>query len=521
MAHRSKLVALILSVKLTGSFPVALEMNLESMQIPEGFLPQSYGHEYSPKESRIVLPKSDLFYAQHEPGSAGERLPFLSIDQNGALQLGAGLSVLKSLDKKAPVSIVSVFGAARTGKSFLLNCLAGRLGMFRCNNQHLPCTKGCDISASTNKLKSIAEHVGVTIAAPMATARVAWVDCEGSGDQDVSYDTKLTMPLLISSKVIIFNHKGAPTASSMLDQLSVLAKTAEGVEGTQQKMFGHLHLVLRDYSFDTPKAEILDKILGEEPIPPPSRLQLPRSKMHEHTGHDPARSAKERNDIRLLLKTNFASISAWLLTQPAEPNQLKAYPELPESKVNREFVNQVQEMLHTLAEQLGEKQTLTGPSTANLLARAVQQINKDGKIRILSAMEGMEREHIKATGSFLASRDLAVFTDQIRQRLPVSQTELQKVCADYLKETLMQYDAKLGDVIAGEEDRTTQRKDIEEAFRLRLQELETLNLEATTKWVRHVVEREMQMFRRQFIAEAEAGDYTKQQIERKGITLCI
>lgn len=481
-------------------------MNLESMQIPEGFLPQNYGApDYSPKESRIVLPRSDLFYAQHEQGSVGERLPFLAMDQTGALQLGTGLSMLKSLDKKVPLSLVSVFGAARTGKSFLLNCLAGKPGLFRCNNQHLPCTKGSDISASTNKLKSIADHVGVKVAAPMANARVAWVDCEGSGDQDVSYDTKLTMPLLISSKVIIFNHKGAPTASSMLDQLSVLARTAEGVE-TNRKMFGHLHLVLRDYSFDTPKAEILEKILGEEPLPPPSRLQVPRSnKRPEHTGHDPARSAKERNDIRQLLKTNFASINVWLLTQPAEPDQLKAYPELPESKVNREFVTQVHEMLRVVTEQLAETQTLTGPSTATLLTRAVQQINKDGKIRILSAMEGMEREHIKATGSFLSDRDLTVFTDQIRQRLPVSQAELQKVCAEYLKETLAQYDAKLGDVIAGDEDRAEQRKEIEEAFKLRLKELETLNLEATAKWVRHVVEREMQMFRRQFIAEAEAG----------------
>jgi hypothetical protein len=44
------------------------------------------------------------------------------------------------------VGIISIFGAARQGKSFLMNCLAGETDLFQISNERESCTQGIDVS---------------------------------------------------------------------------------------------------------------------------------------------------------------------------------------------------------------------------------------------------------------------------------------------------------------------------------------------------------------------------------------
>lgn len=101
---------------------------------------------------------------------------------------------------------------------------------------------------------------------------IGFVDAEGQGDRDISCtfipfllwfylrnysvhlnifaidDSRLVSPVLLSSKVVIFNWKDTLQADRMLNLLAVLARAAQGVEhddgedDSSSKVFGHLHM---------------------------------------------------------------------------------------------------------------------------------------------------------------------------------------------------------------------------------------------------------------------------------------
>jgi hypothetical protein len=76
------------------------------------------------------------------------------------------------------------------------------------------------------------------------------------GDKHKAYDVLLVTPLLLVSKVCIFNHKGLPNKSSTLDQLTVLCNAAKQVQLKHRKhVFGHLILLLRDCDQDATVCE--------------------------------------------------------------------------------------------------------------------------------------------------------------------------------------------------------------------------------------------------------------------------
>ena len=83
-------------------------------------------------------------------------------------------------------NLISIFGAARQGKSFLMNCLAGTTGLFTISNLSTPCTQGIDISKNMVPLKTFSEVDGGQ--STTGKMMVGFVDAEGQGDRDVTYD---------------------------------------------------------------------------------------------------------------------------------------------------------------------------------------------------------------------------------------------------------------------------------------------------------------------------------------------
>lgn len=191
----------------------------------------------------------------------------LMVHQSGQFwATSPGVDVLSALPAKAPLSLVSIIGSSRGGKSTLLNCLAGGSIFNVSNSWGTPCTAGVDISSytmlrdylldgkrdgkrdgkhddrsspydaleSSSKLSPSVLQCPEAPGSPMTPigrrksslreSYVGFVDVEGQGDRDSLFDVNLALPILVSSAVVIFNWHGPLQRNTLLDGLGTLAK---------------------------------------------------------------------------------------------------------------------------------------------------------------------------------------------------------------------------------------------------------------------------------------------------------
>jgi hypothetical protein len=99
-----------------------------------------------------------------------------------------GTSVFRDVERNQ-CNLISIFGRARQGKSFLMNCLAGEKEIFRISNEKESCTQGIDISNKWLSLADFSKIDGGRVS--MGKAKVGFVDAEGQGDKDISYGEKI------------------------------------------------------------------------------------------------------------------------------------------------------------------------------------------------------------------------------------------------------------------------------------------------------------------------------------------
>lgn len=114
-----------------------------------------------------------------------------------------GNAVVSNFPAK-PLNLVTIWGAAKTGKSFFLNALAQTDGLFHVSGAMEPCTTGVDLSRTVTPLYSIKKNTTASSALGSSSSSeppfVGFVDVEGQGDKHYSYDMLLTTPLLLLSK---------------------------------------------------------------------------------------------------------------------------------------------------------------------------------------------------------------------------------------------------------------------------------------------------------------------------------
>eukprot|EP00752_Nemacystus_decipiens_P015572 g13895.t1 len=203
------------------------------------------------------------------------------------------------------VNVLTIFGAARQGKSFLMNALAGVDDIFPVSPEAVACTAGADLSPTLMALPDFERGGGVP-AHPTSGSphpKIAFVDMEGQGDKSAEHSIRLATPFLIVSKVVIFNWRGLPNKQTMLQELVLMIKAAEKVlpgDRDAEPAFGHLIILMRDVDMDA--ASIEEIVLKKE-----------RTRGLKHVEK---KNMEERNLIREGLNEAFSSIAVHTMPSP-------------------------------------------------------------------------------------------------------------------------------------------------------------------------------------------------------------
>ena len=138
-------------------------------------------------------------------------------------------------------NIVTIVGSARTGKSTLMNRLV-ESDVFKTSKSRRACTEGVCLS----ELKNVGGN-GV----------VVYADTEGKGNNNINNDNKLLMPVVLLSKVVIFNVWKQVLVERQLDELEIFVHIGDRIKlGDDHPLkFGHLIIAVRDYDFEDGKTE--------------------------------------------------------------------------------------------------------------------------------------------------------------------------------------------------------------------------------------------------------------------------
>lgn len=456
------------------------------------------------------MSKLKLFYAKAKDVHGAKLIDF---DKGNLSVCEDGGKLLDKLPKNKNTNLLFIFGNARSGKSFMMNCLTGVRGMFKVVNSSIPCTRGVDISSHIVPHSSLAEHVNTFSENKIEGDKdmnLGFVDVEGQGAEDGTYDTMLALPLLVTSKVVLFNHKGAPTVTDMLSKLGVLARAADYIDlddgegkagggdaddsGSKPKKFGHLHVLFRDFSFDGDPATVYEQLLGKEKI-------VKKAKTVNSSANDPSKAAKERNDIRQLLIDNFQSITIHLFKQPANADELKDHKELPEELIDPEFVETVSQLLCKVTEQMKEPtlfngKPLTGPKLKTLITTVCKQVNEGGAINVPSVFRAMEKETVMRIGG-LCYNGFKKAAEAIRVRLPVPDKECKEQLKKAIEDMLVKFDDELTECLLDTEKKAM-RTEIELTAKKMEDDVNRENRDATLLKVKQVISTRMTKLRKEF-----------------------
>ena len=213
---------------------------------------------------------------------------------------------------------------------------------------------------------------------------IGFIDAEGQGDQDVTYDAKLVCPILLASKCVLYNYKGELHKDKLLETLGIMGRAARNVGSDPsikrgQKKFSHLHIVFRDWQFESGEAAV----------------QQAFARIFELEG---TRESQTRDAIRQEVLDSFESVRVWLFDTPTDTSKLRG--KLTLGVTSAAFRQQLREFRHALSQQMSEPlnfagRPLTGRTVAPLMKSIVSSLNDGGSVLPDSAFANMMRAELE------------------------------------------------------------------------------------------------------------------------------
>jgi len=325
-----------------------------------------------------------------------------------------------------PVTVCSVVGNYRTGKSFLLNKLVGGSSTFMVSGTTASCTKGLWIMQRT-------------LRSPDGT-NVLIVDTEGLGSMSATetHDLRVFSLALLLSSTFLYNSTGAITEAT-LNNLSLVASLTEHVRVTAgettdasalAECFPNFVYVARDFSL---------QLVGENGEEVDSTTYLNQSLRVR--GDTDSSKNKVRNAINKLFPTHKRSCVC-MVRPCTDENDLQNLPNLSDDQLRPEFLAKVIKIRDTIASTPAANHggmSVTGPLLARLACLYVDAIN-DGAIPAIR-----DSWTLLSEGECRASADEARRTfEQIRcgQLQELSVVAARKELRDGLEIALRKYDER-------------------------------------------------------------------------------
>ncbi|XP_072889736.1 guanylate-binding protein 7-like [Hemitrygon akajei] len=255
----------------------------------------------------------------------------LVCNKDGKLQLNPeALKVLQSI--KDPMVVVAVVGAARTGKSYLMNCLAGGKNGFSVDSTVQSHTKGIWMWC-----RSLPQRPNEVL---------LLLDTEGLGDPekgDLNHDNSINLLAILLSSIFIYNGQRNIDQQSLQD-LHFVTELSKRIQMKSQpnacdrwdfvRFFPEFVWLIRDFTL---KLKIDRKdVTPNEYLE--HRLKLKDGEISEQD--------KKYNELRRCIRDHFPSRCCFAFPIPTYRKKLKQLQELEDKDLNEEFFAERQNLIN-------------------------------------------------------------------------------------------------------------------------------------------------------------------------------
>ena len=366
-------------------------------------------------------------------------IQLVDIKDDGIFEITSeGISFLSSL-KNQSLSVLSVTGPYRSGKSFLANLIMNNMSGFKVGATINACTKGLWVWGKPIDLDN--------------GKKLLIIDCEGLGsvekDRTHNIDMKIfTLSVLLSS-CLIYNTKHA-ISEDKIEELSNVANLSKRINISKDMkenlkldyadFFPELIWVLRDFSLD--KGNLSAKDYLEECL--------------KNVDIDNIEGGETKNISREIIRKNFKKRDCYTLVMPTTNEiKLKNLDNEPLSSLRPEFISQVEKMIQSIKNTILPKKInnieLDGEALFGLLQTYVESINNEENPVILSALENV----LLSKAKNISEKVYEVFKDNINCQLegkyPVNVSDIYNLFFDGQNSLIDSFCKNINDTLSSEQ----------------------------------------------------------------------